>query len=212
MERDLSKIKLVYFDFNFWRIDILRLCLSYANIEYEFERIPRNEWLNFKDKQPFGQLPVMYYNDNIFCHTHSLAIFCASKSNLYSNKEKEQMIINQVIDWANEITYRIAHSIREKNPDKSKKLRRIFIEKDFNQWFGYLEDLFTRNSKNSYFIGKISLADITAWRVIRWFTSGNLEQVNTKFIEKFPNLKLFYNNFLSDKKIKNLKEFKEIMN
>ena len=45
--------------------------------------------------------------------------------------------------------------------------------------------------KNSYFIGKISLADITAWRVIRWFTSGNLEQVNTKFIEKFPNLKLF---------------------
>ena len=88
MERDLSKIKLVYFDFNFWRIDILRLCLSYANIEYEFERIPRNEWLNFKDKQPFGQLPVMYYNDNIFCHTHSLAIFCASKSNLYSNKEK----------------------------------------------------------------------------------------------------------------------------
>ncbi len=212
MERDLSKIKLVYFDFNFWRIDILRLCLSYANIEYEFERIPRNEWLNFKDKQPFGQLPVMYYNDNIFCHTHSLAIFCASKSNLYSNKEKEQMIINQVIDWANEITYRIAHSIREKNPDKSKKLRRIFIEKDFNQWFGYLEDLFTRYSKNSYFIGKISLADITAWRVIRWFTSGNLEQVNTNFIEKFPNLKLFYNNFLSDKKIKNLKEFKEIMN
>ena len=169
MERDLSKIKLVYFDFNFWRIDILRLCLSYANIEYEFERIPRNEWLNFKDKQPFGQLPVMYYNDNIFCHTHSLAIFCASKSNLYSNKEKEQMIINQVIDWANEITYRIAHSIREKNPDKSKKLRRIFIEKDFNQWFGYLEDLFYKKLKNSYFIGKISLADITAWRVIRWF-------------------------------------------
>ena len=108
----MSKIKLVYFDFNFWRIDILRLSLAYAGIDYEFERIPRKDWTKFKAKQPFGQLPVMYYKDNVYCHTHSLATFCASKSNLYSSDERKQIIIHQVIDWANEITYRIAHSIR----------------------------------------------------------------------------------------------------
>ena len=91
----MSKIKLVYFDFNFWRIDILRLSLAYAGIDYEFERIPREDWTKFKNKHPFGQLPIMYYEDNIFCHTHSLAIFCASRSNLYSNNEKKQIVINQ---------------------------------------------------------------------------------------------------------------------
>ena len=75
----------LYFDFNFWRIDILRLSLAYAGIDYEFERIPRDDWIKFKHKQPFGQLPVMYYENNIYCHTHSLATFCASKSNLYSS-------------------------------------------------------------------------------------------------------------------------------
>ena len=70
------KIKLVYFDFNFWRIDILRLALSYANIAYEFQRVQRE---NFEEKKkyPFGQLPVIFIDEQaFFCHTHSLAIFC----------------------------------------------------------------------------------------------------------------------------------------
>ena len=207
----MSEIKLIYFDFNFWRIDILRLSLEYAGIEYEFERIPREDWARFKDKQPFGQLPVMYYKNNVYSHTHSLAIFCAYKSNLYSNDEKKQLIIHQVIDWANEITYRIAHSIREKNPEKSKKLRRIFIEKDFYTWFGYLEEFLKKNSNNSSFIGKLSIADITAWRVTRWFLSGKLEQIDTKFIEKFPNLKNFYEKFSLNENFNKLKVFKEII-
>ena len=93
---------------------------------------------------------VIFIDEQAFCHTHSLAIFCASKSDLYSNNDNERLIINQVLDWANEITYRIAHSIREKNQEKSKKLRRIFIEKDLYQWFGYLENFFSQNSKNLF--------------------------------------------------------------
>ena len=37
-------IKLFYFDFNFWRIDILRLCLSHSKIPYEYVRIDRQQW------------------------------------------------------------------------------------------------------------------------------------------------------------------------
>ena len=205
------KIKLVYFDFNFWRIDILRLALSYANIPYEFQRVQRENWAEEKKKYPFGQLPVVFIDEQAFCHTHSLAIFCASKSDLYSNNDNERLIINQVLDWANEITYRIAHSIREKNQEKSKKLRRIFIEKDLYQWFGYLENFFSQNSKNLFFTGKFSIADITAWRLIRWFTSDKLDQIDKGFIVKFPKLKEFYESEIIGEKISKLREFNEIM-
>ena len=110
----------------------------------------------------------MYYKDNVYCHTHSLATFCASNQT-FTVVTKKQIIIHQVIDWANEITYRIAHSIREKNPDKSKKLRRVFIEKDFYTWFGYLEDFLKKTLIIHSSLEKLSIADITAWRVIRWF-------------------------------------------
>ena len=56
-------IKLYYFDFNFWRLDICRLSLSYGNIPYEYIKIPRKDWMTIKKKGnfPFGQLPVMKF-------------------------------------------------------------------------------------------------------------------------------------------------------
>ena len=70
-------IKITYFDFNFWRVDILRLSLSYAKIPYHYERIVRANWTKEKAKFPFGQLPVIDVDGKIFDHTHSMARYCA---------------------------------------------------------------------------------------------------------------------------------------
>ena len=144
-------IKLVYFDFNFWRIDILRLCLGYSKIPYEYQRIKRQEWPKEKEKFPFGQLPIMIIKDKQYAHTHSLARFCAIESKLYDNDKLKAMVIDQVLDWANEITNKIAPSIRaamrDKDLEKSKRLREQFIKNDLLVWFSYLEKLFDQNSK-----------------------------------------------------------------
>ena len=100
-------IKLVYFDFNFWRVDILRLSLGYSKIPYEYKRIKRQEWPKEKKKFPFGQLPIMIIKDKQYAHTHSLARFCALESKLYNNDKLKAMVIDQVLDWANEITNKI---------------------------------------------------------------------------------------------------------
>ena len=45
-------IKLIYFDFNFWRVDILRLCLSHSKTpNINTRELPRKEW--FKKKVNF---------------------------------------------------------------------------------------------------------------------------------------------------------------
>ena len=69
-------IKLVYFDFNFWRVDILRLSLGYSKVPYEYKRIKRQEWPKEKEKFPFGQLPIMIIKKTIFSHSFSCAILC----------------------------------------------------------------------------------------------------------------------------------------
>lgn len=208
-------IKLVYFNFNFWRIDILRLCLSYSNIPYIYHRIPREDWPKEKVNFPFGQLPVMILNDEPFGHTHSLAIFCAKKASLYEKDELKILTINQVIDWANDITNKIAPSIRaamrDKDFDKSKKLRKLFIKNDLPVWFSYLEELLKNSSsEKNFFTDKFSIADIVAWRVIYWFHSGKLDQINSSFIEKFPILKKYFLDISSHKKFRSLEVFKQI--
>ena len=63
--------------------------------------------------------------------------FVLKKASLYEKDELKILIINQVIDWANEITNKIAPSIRaemrDKNFEKSKKLRKNFSLKMISQ-------------------------------------------------------------------------------
>ena len=209
-------IKLVYFDFNFWRIDILRLCLGYSKIPYEYKRIKRQEWPKEKEKFPFGQLPIMIIKDKQYAHTHSLARFCAIESKLYDNDKLKAMVIDQVLDWANEITNKIAPSIRaamrDKDLIKSKKLREQFIKNDLLVWFSYLEKLFDQNSKKKkFFTDEFSMADIVAWRVIYWFYCGRLDQIDNKFLDKFPLIQNFFKEMSAFKTFIELKEYKDII-
>ena len=209
-------IKLIYFDFNFWRIDILRLSLSYSKIPYDYKRIKRQEWPQEKKKFPFGQLPIMIIGNKKYAHTHSLARFCAIEANLYANDKLKTIIIDQVLDWANEITNKIAPSIRaamrDKDFEKSKKLREEFIKNDLLTWFSYLENLFDQNSsKKVFFNDKFSIADITAWRIIYWFYCGKLDQINNKFLDKFPLIQNFFKQMNTYKPFIELKEYKDII-
>ncbi len=208
-------MKIIYFDFNFWRVDILRLCLSHSKIPYKYERVPRKDWFKRKNEFPFGQLPVMIIDGKQFSHTHSLARFCAIRSSLYENEEFKILFIDQVLDWANEVTNLIAPSIRaamrEKNLEKSKRLRKEFINNDLSIWFKYLEDLLKRSSlKGQFFTDKFSIADITAWRVLYWFCSGKLDLITDAFLDDLPLLKKYYISIHNYAPLSQLEEFKSI--
>ena len=209
-------IKLVYFDFNFWRVDILRLSLAYSEIPYEYKRIKRQEWPKEKKNFLFGQLPVMIVDNKQYAHTHSLARFCAIESSLYDNHKIKAMVIDQVLDWANEITNKIAPSIRaamrDKDLEKSKRLREEFIKNDLLIWFSYLEKLFDQSSsKKIFFNDKFSMADIVAWRVIYWFYCGRLDQIDNKFLDKFPLIQNFFEKMNAFKPLIKLEEYKDII-
>ena len=209
-------IKLVYFDFNFWRVDILRLSLAYSEIPYEYKRIKRQEWPKEKKNFLFGQLPVMIVDNKQYAHTHSLARFCAMESSLYDNNKIKAMVIDQVLDWANEITNKIAPSIRaamrDKNLEKSKRLREEFIKNDLLIWFSYLEKLFDQSSsKKIFFNDKFSIADIVAWRVIYWFYCGRLDQIDNKFLDEFPLIQNFFEKMNAFKPLIKLEEYKDII-
>ena len=209
-------IKLVYFDFNFWRVDILRLSLAYSEIPYEYKRIKRQEWPIEKKNFLFGQLPVMIIDNKQYAHTHSLARFCAMESGLYDNNKIKAMVIDQVLDWANEITNKIAPSIRaamrDKDLEKSKRLREEFIKNDLLIWFSYLEKLFDQSSsKKIFFNDKFSMADIVAWRVIYWFYCGRLDQIDNKFLDKFPLIQNFFEKMNEFKPFIELEEYKNII-
>ena len=103
--------------------------------------------------------------------------------------------------------------MREKNFEKSKKLRKEFIKNSLHIWFSYLENLLNRySSDKEFFTDKFSIADITAWRLIHWFVSGKLDLIDASFLDELPILKNYHRKLSQFEPFSKLSEFKEILN
>ena len=55
------------------------------------------------------------------------------------------------------------------------------------------------------------MADIVAWRVIYWFYCGRLDQIDNKFLDKFPLIQNFFKEMNAFKTFIELKEYKDII-
>ena len=65
--------------------------------------------------------------------------------------------------------------------------------------------------KKKFFNDEFSIADIVAWRVIYWFYCGRLDQIDNKFLDKFPLIQNFFKEMSAFKTFIELKEYKDII-
>ena len=215
MKRHLQKnnIKLIYFNFPFWRVDICRLSLEIANIKYKNFVVSKKYFLKNKTQEfPFGQLPILIVNNTKIAQTSAMIRYCGKLADLYPNDPMECALVDQVIDFANDLTYLIAPSIREKNRikkwTKRKKLNDIILP----EWISYLERFFITNNVNNYFVTeKFSVSDLIVWRILLWLTSGKLENIDLRLKKRFPQLNKYFNFMSNNSTVINLKEYSKIM-
>ena len=170
-----NNIKLVYFDFPFWRVDICRLTLELAKIKYKNVVLSKKYFLkNKKTKEfPFGQLPILIVNNKTIAQTSAMIRYCGKLADLYPNDPMESALVDQVIDFANDLTYLISFSIREKNRIKKRTKRKKLNDIILPEWISYLERFFIINNINNFFVTeKFSVSDLIVWIVC--FKKGNL--------------------------------------
>ena len=83
MEFEL-KLTFIYFDFPFWRAEVVRIALYYGDIEFDDLRITREEFLRTKEKGhlddgtiiPFHQFPCLLVDGVPIAQTGGIARFC----------------------------------------------------------------------------------------------------------------------------------------
>ena len=189
-------IKIYYSHTPFWRAEVLRVSLHISNIPFEDIRITRDEFIamiktgllpNGK-RAPFHQLPVIEVGDKIIGQTGAIARYCGKISNLYSNDNINAAKIDQIIDAATDITNIVSPTIREKDEIKKIEDRKVLVNKLLPRWFRYLENLLSEDD-SSWFVEKMSIADIAIWRLLGWLTSGIIDGIPTSVVDDFPKLK-----------------------
>mgnify|MGYP001355235035 FL=1 len=189
-------IKIYYSHTPFWRAEVLRVSLFIKDIPFEDIRVSREEFVHLiktgflpnGKKAPFHQLPVIEAEGRIIGQTGAIARYCGKASNLYAEDNLKAAKIDQIIDAATDITNLVSPTIREKDLDKKMEDRKLLVNKLLPRWFRYLENLLSED-ESTWFVEKMSIADVAIWRLLGWLTSGIIDGFPTSIIDDFPKLK-----------------------
>ena len=189
-------IKIYYSHTPFWRAEVLRVSLFIKDIPFEDIRVSREEFVHLiktgflpnGKKAPFHQLPVIEAEGRIIGQTGAIARYCGKASNLYAEDNLKAAKIDQIIDAATDITNLVSPTIREKDLDKKMDDRKLLVNKLLPRWFRYLENLLSED-ESTWFVEKMSIADVAIWRLLGWLTSGIIDGIPTSIIDDFPKLK-----------------------
>ena len=189
-------IKIYYSHLPFWRAEVLRVSLFIRDIPFEDVRISREEFIHLiktgflpnGKRSPFHQFPVIEVEDKIIGQTGAIARYCGKVSNLYSDDMLKAAKIDQIIDAATDITNVVSPTIREKDQKKKMEDRKVLVNKLLPRWFRYLENLLSEDD-STWFVEKMTIADIAMWRLLGWLTSGIIDGIPTSVVDDFPKLK-----------------------
>ena len=189
-------IKIYYSHTPFWRAEVLRVSLFIKGIPFEDTRVSREEFVHLiktgflpnGKRAPFHQLPVIEVDGKIIGQTGAIARYCGKVSNLYSDDILLAAKIDQIIDAATDITNLVSPTIREKDQIKKMEDRKVLVNKLLPRWFRYLENLLSENN-STWFVEKMTIADIAIWRLLGWLTSGIIDGIPTSIVDDFPKLK-----------------------
>ena len=189
-------IKIYYSHTPFWRAEVLRVSLFIKDIPFEDTRVSREEFVHLiktgflpnEKRAPFHQLPVIEVDGKIIGQTGAIARYCGKVSNLYSDDILLAAKIDQIIDAATDITNLVSPTIREKDQIKKMEDRKVLVNKLLPRWFRYLENLLSEDN-STWFLEKMTIADIAIWRLLGWLTSGIIDGIPTSIVDDFPKLK-----------------------
>lgn len=184
-------LRLIYFDFPFWRAEPSRIALFMGDIPFEDHRPSREEFRRMKStgELPYGQLPVLDVDGVRIAQSVAIARYCGKVSGLYPSDALQAARCDELLDTATQITQDLGPSMRSKDPEEKARLRQNLAQKIFPRWLGMLEARLEDNGDNGFFVGdSLTMADLIIWRLLGWLRGGILDGIPTDLLDPFPGL------------------------
>lgn len=203
------ELKIIYFNFPFWRAEVARIPLYISNTKFEDKRITSEEFSYIKENGkmtdgtiiPFSQLPVLVIDGQSIAQTGAIARICGKISGFYPESLVEAGKVDQIIDTATDINMLMRPSMREQDPEKKKLMRQELSKNDLPKYFGFLENLL--KDENIWFAeNRMTIADIAIWRLMGWLKSGVIDDIPQDITNDYNKLNRVYNEVNNNTDIK----------
>jgi len=180
----MTKLKLTYFPAA-GRAEPIRLTLAIGGVEFEDERIVRDEFVSRKPSLPFGSLPVLDVDGSVYSQSHAILRYAGKLAKLYPEDPLHALRVDEVLDGLTDALNALVPSFRAQDDETKKRLRTEFLKNEFPRYFGGVEKLIA----GPFVLGdKPSIADVAIYTSLQSFTDGSLDHIPADSVNAYPKM------------------------
>ena len=174
--RPSGLLKLTYFDFHGGRGEPARIALSMGGIPFEDDRVKGTDWERRKPDTPFGALPLLEKDGEILAQSNAINRYVGRLTNLYPSDPWQAAQCDEIMEAVEDITSKIAATMFLADEQK-KAQRKALVEGPLPFYLARLQQRLEAHGGRYFAGGKLSVADLKVFVLIRHLKSGVLDHV-----------------------------------
>jgi len=184
----MSKPKITYFDAPVSRGEECRLALHAAGVDFEDNRIKREQWPGLKPTTPFGGLPVFEVEGHApLGQTNAILVLIGRQHGLHPKDDFEAAQHEAMMAHIEDLRTTVGNTMRIADDAEKKKVREGLAETYIPTWAANAEKHI--GDAGPFFGGSsLNVVDIKIFIVMRWFISGALDHIPTTIFAAYPKL------------------------
>ena len=198
----MAKLKLTYFDFHGGRGEPARIALSMGGITFEDERVKGTDWERRKPGTPFGALPLLEKDGELLAQSNAINRYVGRLTNLYPSDPWQAALCDEIMEAVEDITSKIAATMFLSDEQK-KMQRKALVEGPLPFYLARLQQRLEAHGGRHFAGGKLSVADLKVFVLIRQLKSGVLDHVPADLPDRIaPKLSEHYERIKNEPGVK----------
>jgi len=184
----MTKPRLIYFDFAGSRGEECRIALHLAGIAFDDVRITSAKWPELKAQTPFGSLPVLELaGQPPLGQSNAILVYLGRQHGLHPQDDLQAAYHEALMNYVEELRNHVGPSLRITDDAQKRTAREELARNYLPTWGANVE----RQLRDHPFVGgdQLHVVDLKLYLVVRWLTSGTVDQVPTSVFDHCPRLK-----------------------
>lgn len=162
-------------------------------MEYEDDRMPREQWPTVKPTTPYGSLPTFFVDDQEFAQSIAMLRYVGKLGGMYPKDDVDAMFVDEVIDTLGDFSSGMFAG-RGESPEKVKAAREKFIAESVPRYWNVLNERVKKyNADGPYVLGsQISIADVCIACSFNGIKQGIMDHIPTDTLDGADRLLTIY--------------------
>ena len=189
----MNQLKLTYFDFSVGRAEPARLAMHIGGIPFEDDRFAPSNFAEVRKSTPLNQVPTLHVNGVQITQSDAITRYVGKLAGLYPEDAFQALLCDEVLGALEDINIKIGASFGLKGDDL-KNARDALATGALPKYLQWLQYQLESHGGEFLADNRLTIADLKAFVILRWLSSGKLDDIPSELIDTAaPKLKDYMN-------------------